>query len=102
MSDHWTLRPTSGTLVVVCQIGTESFEKGHFSLVEVTWGLGQFQMQKAAVQEEEDDRQTLRRLGGLKDQLSDSSSFHLPVEPASDPAKAEAKAKDDAEEEEAK
>lgn len=56
----------------------------------------------AAVQEEEDDLQTLRRLGGLKDQLSDSSSFHLPVEPVSDPAKAEAKAKDDAEEEEAK
>ena len=46
LSDHWTLRPTSGTLVV-CQIGTESIAKGHFSLVEVTRGLGQFQMQKA-------------------------------------------------------
>jgi len=32
------LRPTSGTLVV-CQIGTESITKGHFSLVEVTRGL---------------------------------------------------------------
>jgi len=56
----------------------------------------------AAVQEEEDDLQTLRRVGGLNNQLSNSSSFHLPIEPVSDPAKAEAKAKDDAEEEETK
>jgi len=57
---------------------------------------------RSAVQGEVDDLQTLRRLGGLKDQLSDSSSFHLSAESASNPAKAEAKAEDDAEEEECK
>ena len=83
MSDHWTLRPTSGTLVV-CQIGTESITKGHFSLVAVTkrtWPVSVAKLPFWSVPEERDDLQTLRRLGGLKDQLSDSSSFHLPIEP---------------------
>jgi len=80
-------------------------QKATFSLVAVTkwtWPVPVAKRPFCSVPEEKDDLQTLRRLGGLKDPLSDSSSFHLPVEPASDPAKAEAKAKDDAEEEKAK